>query len=273
MKNIVVVDTKQYERQRIKELMEPMNVKVLEASGSTELLILLKNAEELPALMVLDMNLNEEDGFSVMRMLKKNGISIPVILLTMENKRDSFIRGIKEGAVDYMLKPFQDEELKLRIIKHMNIGMEEDSLSKKGLTLNFQQYLEGELKKSKKGKYNISILMTTFVKKAEANIGINEKEYYLYQDRVYDTLSKLFWDTDVFVKYGSQSFIGIFPFSDEVNTQIVVNKINDSFEKLKKEDKQFSTYSISSVYVTSPLEGLDKETLIERLLEKTKGTP
>lgn len=66
-------------------------------------------------LIILDIMLPKKNGFAVCRELRHNGINTPVIMLTARNQVEDRIRGLKEGADDYLSKPFAFEELLARI--------------------------------------------------------------------------------------------------------------------------------------------------------------
>lgn len=67
------------------------------------------------ALIILDLGLPGEDGFSILSTLRKSGNSIPVLILTARDAVSSKVQGLDMGADDYMLKPFALEELEARI--------------------------------------------------------------------------------------------------------------------------------------------------------------
>jgi signal transduction histidine kinase/ligand-binding sensor domain-containing protein/DNA-binding response OmpR family regulator len=73
--------------------------------------------EEIPDLVLCDVMLPKMDGYKVSQALKSDDRSshIPIIMLTAKGDRDSRILGLREKVDDYMAKPFNDEELLLRI--------------------------------------------------------------------------------------------------------------------------------------------------------------
>jgi DNA-binding response OmpR family regulator len=73
--------------------------------------------KQLPNLIVLDINLPDMDGYDVCRELRQTTRTshIPIIFLTQKDERSDKIRGLELGADDYVTKPFDIEELKLRI--------------------------------------------------------------------------------------------------------------------------------------------------------------
>lgn len=66
-------------------------------------------------LVVLDVNLPGLDGFSVLKGLRKSGNSVPIIMLTARGDLQDRLKGLDAGADDYLIKPFEMEELEARI--------------------------------------------------------------------------------------------------------------------------------------------------------------
>jgi PleD family two-component response regulator len=76
-----------------------------------------KTKQVLPQLIVLDIMLPDIDGYEVCRNLRTNMRTshIPVIFLTQKDERSDKLQGLELGADDYITKPFDIEELKLRV--------------------------------------------------------------------------------------------------------------------------------------------------------------
>ena len=66
-------------------------------------------------LILLDLMLPENDGFTVLKELREQGISTPVLIMTAKESLDDKGHGFELGADDYLTKPFYLEELKMRI--------------------------------------------------------------------------------------------------------------------------------------------------------------
>ncbi len=66
-------------------------------------------------LVILDIMLPKKNGFAVCRELRQNAITTPIIMLTARNQLEDRVRGLQEGADDYLSKPFAFEELLARI--------------------------------------------------------------------------------------------------------------------------------------------------------------
>lgn len=76
-----------------------------------------KTKQVLPHLIVLDIMLPDIDGYEVCRNLRTSMRTshIPVIFLTQKDERSDKLQGLELGADDYITKPFDIEELKLRV--------------------------------------------------------------------------------------------------------------------------------------------------------------
>lgn len=66
-------------------------------------------------LMLLDVGLPTMDGFEVLRHLRGQGSSLPVIMLTARSSTSDTVDGLDAGANDYMAKPFKFDELLARV--------------------------------------------------------------------------------------------------------------------------------------------------------------
>jgi phosphoserine phosphatase RsbU/P len=74
-------------------------------------------------LILLDVMMPGMDGFEVCRRLKQQPRTeaIPILFLTAKSEQDDIVRGLQEGAVDYLTKPFNSAELLARVNTHMTL--------------------------------------------------------------------------------------------------------------------------------------------------------
>lgn len=79
--------------------------------------------EEPPVLILLDINMPEMNGFEVCEKIKSSPATkdIPIIFLTAMTELEDVIKGFRLGAVDYITKPFNQDELLARINTHMQL--------------------------------------------------------------------------------------------------------------------------------------------------------
>ncbi|MDG1583226.1 response regulator [Pseudomonas sp. GOM6] len=66
-------------------------------------------------LLVLDLGLPRLDGIQVLRQLRGSGSALPVLILTARDATEDRIAGLDAGADDYLVKPFDLDELKARL--------------------------------------------------------------------------------------------------------------------------------------------------------------
>ena len=73
--------------------------------------------EAIPDLIICDVMMPEMDGFTVCRVLKNDEKSshIPIVLLTSRADAEDKVSGLKTGADDYLVKPFDSDELRVRV--------------------------------------------------------------------------------------------------------------------------------------------------------------
>lgn len=73
--------------------------------------------EDVPDVVVLDIRLPDIDGYEVCRQLRRSRKTqhVPVIFLTEKREREDKLAGLELGAVDYITKPFDIQELRLRV--------------------------------------------------------------------------------------------------------------------------------------------------------------
>lgn len=77
-----------------------------------------------PSLVLMDISMPETDGYEFCSMLKKNVNTrdIPVIFISALNSTEDKIKGFQLGAVDYITKPFEVDEVTMRINTHLKLN-------------------------------------------------------------------------------------------------------------------------------------------------------
>jgi two-component system response regulator MprA len=72
-------------------------------------------SSEVPDAMVLDIGLPDIDGLEVCRLIRREGNRVPILMLTARDAVSDRIDGLDAGADDYLVKPFDIDELKARL--------------------------------------------------------------------------------------------------------------------------------------------------------------
>jgi two-component system, LytTR family, response regulator len=111
--HIIVVDDEEDLREPVAAYLREQGLRVDEAGGGAELDLIL--ARHVPALVVLDVTMPIEDGFSIARRLRAAHDSIGIVMLTARRDVIDRVVGLEIGADDYVMKPFEPRELLARI--------------------------------------------------------------------------------------------------------------------------------------------------------------
>lgn len=115
MSKILVIDDDLAINELIKVNLELDGHTVIQAYDGIKGFALCKQEE--PSLVVLDVMMPEVDGFTVAQRIRKNDETknIPILMLTALSKINDKVTGFNIGVDDYLVKPFEMEELKVRV--------------------------------------------------------------------------------------------------------------------------------------------------------------
>ncbi|HRH11491.1 MAG TPA: response regulator transcription factor [Bacteroidia bacterium] len=116
---------------------------VIHASDGSKAIELFKQHNSSIALLLLDVMMPGKSGFDVFSEIKKLSPSIPVIFLTARDQSSDKIQGLKLGADDYITKPFDLEELLLRVknaVRRSSLNEVKNIFSFSNCSINFDNY-------------------------------------------------------------------------------------------------------------------------------------
>jgi two-component system alkaline phosphatase synthesis response regulator PhoP len=116
--NILLVEDEENLHEPLKLNLEMEGYTVTSAYDGTEALKHIAN--EYFDLIVLDVMLPEIDGVTVAETVRVNNNNVPILMLSAKNASADRVLGLKKGADDYLTKPFNLEELLLRVEKLIN---------------------------------------------------------------------------------------------------------------------------------------------------------
>ena len=119
---ILIVDDNPANIRVLTETLEPEGYEIFAAANAEQTLRLA--AKVLPDLILLDIVMPGRDGFSTCQALKAGETTreIPVLFVTAKQETESILRGFKVGALDYISKPFQAEEVVVRVKTHLKLN-------------------------------------------------------------------------------------------------------------------------------------------------------
>ena len=121
LESILLVDDNATNLQVLYQTLEGEGCKLLVAKDGEAALAITQKAK--PDLILLDIMMPGIDGYEVCRRLKADAATrdIPIIFLSALDQTEDKVRGLKLGAVDYVSKPFQPDEVKARVSTHLTI--------------------------------------------------------------------------------------------------------------------------------------------------------
>jgi sigma-B regulation protein RsbU (phosphoserine phosphatase) len=121
MESILLVDDQPANLQVLLETLGSLGCKLLAAKSGEAALAIVQKAR--PDLILLDIMMPGIDGYEVCRQLKADPATekIPIIFLSALDETADKVRGLQLGAVDYVAKPFQPEEVLARVTTHLTI--------------------------------------------------------------------------------------------------------------------------------------------------------
>jgi DNA-binding response OmpR family regulator len=110
---ILVVEDEKKVAKALQQGLEAKNYEVILAHTGEEGFFLV-NAQTFD-LLILDLMLPGRNGLEILTTLRRRGLQTPVLILTARDALDDRVRGLDEGADDYLVKPFAFPELHARI--------------------------------------------------------------------------------------------------------------------------------------------------------------
>jgi DNA-binding NtrC family response regulator len=117
---ILVVDDEKLVRWGIRQALEQAGYQVDEAASATEALD--SAAREAPDLVLLDYKLPDQNGIEVLRSLRRTAARIPVVMITAHASVGGAVEAMKEGAYDYVSKPFEIDDVLQTVVRALEAG-------------------------------------------------------------------------------------------------------------------------------------------------------
>ena len=206
--------------------------------------------QDPPDLIVLDVVMDDIDGFAVCRWLKlHNGTrDIPVIMLTVRDEIDDRVHGLQVGADDYLPKPFSQRELEARIFAALRSKTTQAELVERNRQLEsmlhhveslaitdpltglfnrrrFADVLRREVAVTRRYKNSLALLMIDLdhFKIINDRFGHDSGDEVLRA--IAAALSSGLREVDLAARYGGEEFAIIMPHTTKTNAEIVARRI------------------------------------------------
>ena len=123
---ILVVDDESRMRKLIKDFLEREGYQILEAADGLEALDIFYEHKEI-SLVILDVMMPKLDGWSVLRQIRQENKSLPIVMLTARAEEQDELFGFELGVDEYISKPFSPKILVARVEALLRRTIKEDS--------------------------------------------------------------------------------------------------------------------------------------------------
>jgi diguanylate cyclase (GGDEF)-like protein len=201
--------------------------------------------------ILCDLEMPRIDGFKFLNMIKVRPDlqDVPVIILTGMNDRDLKIKGLEQGASDFITKPFDPEELVARVKIHLKIKHLQDDLKRTNelllelsntdhLTGLFnRRYLMEALEKEfqrnlrKGGNLSLIILDIDHFKRVNDTFGHLQGDVVL--NKVAQQLQKELRSYDIAARYGGEEFVALLPDAMLNEAMFVAERVRQAVQGTK----------------------------------------
>jgi diguanylate cyclase (GGDEF)-like protein len=202
-------------------------------------------------IILCDLEMPRIDGFKFLSMLKSRPDlqDVPVIILTGMNDRELKIKGLEQGASDYITKPFDPEELVARVNVHLKIKHLQDDLKRSNellLELSNTDHLTGlfnrrylmealdkEVQRSNRKGGNLSLIIMDIDHFKKVNDTFGHLQGDVVLQRVALNLQKELRSYDIAARYGGEEFIAVLPDATLKEATFVANRVRQSIQGVK----------------------------------------
>ncbi len=275
---------------------DPVSRKILEAtlikcgyevvvtSDGKEALEALKAADGAPKLAVIDWTMPEMDGLEVCRKVRESGNKkyVYIILVTAREGKQNLVQGMDAGADDYMVKPYDPDELKVRLraarrildLQEIFLANEEilkdkamhDPLTGLWNRGGIMEIFERELKRGSREKKSVGVIMADL----DLFKAVNDTYGHIAGDAILRGVARRINSSirsyDAAGRYGGEEFLCVLPGSNDQSAMEIAQRIRKAIEK-KLFDTSEGIISITlSLGATTYSEGRepDMESLIRQ---------
>jgi diguanylate cyclase (GGDEF)-like protein len=249
--SVLIIDDSEVVRERIIKTLESFNlfVRYYEAEDGLEGF---KKLLSSPVDIILcDLEMPRIDGFKFLNMLKSRPDlqDTPVIMLTGMDDRNLKIKGLQQGASDYITKPFDTDELVARVKIHLKIKNLQDDLKRTNellLELSNTDHLTGlfnrrylmealdkEIQRSVRKGGNLSLIMLDIDHFKKVNDVYGHLQGDIVLQKVAVQLQKELRSYDVAARYGGEEFIAVLPDATLKEAVFVADRVRMSIQKAK----------------------------------------
>ncbi len=268
MTNILVVDSNPATGFHLKKLFSEYHIEFSTATSGSEAINRLHRQFDI---IIIDINLGIDDGFEVIQKINEHATTAMIIIATSTNTRKAFVRGIRLGASDYILKPYEDTYIKGKILNHIRELKEAENIPSAASVDNLiYKHLEKAV--MNKTEMIVGIVMVYSVKNPTLPIRknalikgfFNHIDKAVYASELLDDSMKYFGETADYAMNGKIVIIDAVKLSDKEN-------IVQSIKRIANETLDTSEFSYEIEFMSLPHELNADERVLETLNRRIEG--
>lgn len=275
--NLLLVDDRKENLVALKAIIDSPDITIYSATSGNEALGLM--LEQNFALVLLDVQMPEMDGFEVAELMRRKEKTryIPIIFITAISKEEQYIfKGYQAGAVDYLFKPIDPMVLKSKIRIFLELHRNKMELEKSRLEIEkqnkrlkemsirdgltglynfryFQELLNREFLLAKRNHSDLSCFMIDL----DYFKDVNDTFGHTFGDYVLRNFASLTQDitrkTDILCRYGGEEFVLLLPHTSLEGARILAEKFRQRAERFHYIQKNHSKYVTISIGISSYL--------------------
>jgi diguanylate cyclase (GGDEF)-like protein len=289
--HVLVTDDSLTVRMMLKSQLEEQGYQVSLCDDGETCMAFLQQTETPPDVVLLDLVLPGVDGIHVLNWIKSRSddVHIPVILLTALGAVDDLVRGLDQGADDYIAKPFEGEELLARVRAQIRLKRLQDELSGRNAELeaadqekdrllsqlaaknkqlavmattdtltgvsnrgSIEQFLDNEASRAKRFGTDLAVAMVDI----DHFKRVNDTYGHPVGDRVIREVSRAITDTirtvDQVGRYGGEEFLVVLPGADLEGAMILGERVRETVAALYLEPQGIAPTLSCGVAVWDP---------------------
>ncbi|HET6420752.1 MAG TPA: diguanylate cyclase [Geobacteraceae bacterium] len=200
-------------------------------------------------LILCDVDMPMMDGFKFISLVqsREDLRDVPIILLTGKEDRDSKIRGLEQGASDYITKPFDAGELVARVKVHLKIKTLQDQLKQANELLlaishtdhltglynrrYLEETLEREFRRTQRKGNNLAVMILDIdhFKMVNDTYGHQQGDYVLC--KIAALFQRVLREYDTAARFGGEEFIAVIPETSLSEARNIAERIRASIEE------------------------------------------
>lgn len=140
--------------------------------------------QELPHIIMTDLSMPGTDGYEFISILKGNTITreIPIIIISGMNSQEEKIRGFEAGAVDFIPKPFDIAEVRVRLDTHLKMYRMKQEMEHYNQKLNVM--VQHQMQRVEEEQRNILYALARLTEHANVKEGYSHLENVAYNSRI-----------------------------------------------------------------------------------------